>query len=97
MDSSSVRMTRTLVALASVEINGAPAELHIGSSAIPRNSSPSQVRRRISPKFSPMPLESGSSPNRVGNKSCLMASKPLDFKGFLASPQYRNLGGFWEA
>src|SRR5208282_2924187 len=39
----------------------------------------------------------GSSPNRVGKKSCLKAPKPLDFKGFLASPQYRNLGGFWEA
>ena len=39
----------------------------------------------------------GSSPKRVGKNSCLRASKPLVFKGFLASSQCRNLGGFGEA
>jgi hypothetical protein len=29
----------------------------------------------------------GSSPKRVGKKTCLMTSKPLDFKGFPAFPQ----------
>ena len=39
----------------------------------------------------------GSSPKRVGKNSCRRASKPLVFKGFLASSQCGNLGGFGEA
>ncbi|HKM80620.1 MAG TPA: hypothetical protein VJY15_06615 [Candidatus Acidoferrum sp.] len=39
----------------------------------------------------------GSSPKRVGKKPRLRASKPQDFKGFLASRLFRNVVGFWEA
>ena len=60
MVSSSVRMTRTLAGLAAVEINGSPAALRPSSRSIPRNSSPSQARRRTSGEFSPMPPEKTS-------------------------------------
>ncbi len=71
MVSSSVRMTRTLVGLASVEISGSPAAFRPSSRAIPRNSSPSQARRRTSGEFSPMPPEktSESSPPRAAARA----------------------------
>ena len=55
MSSSSVWMTRTLPQPPSREISGAFLASRFESSSMPRNSSPSQIRFRITGAFSPMP------------------------------------------
>ena len=55
INSSSVRMTRTLTGPWSVEIRSAQEAFRPSSRAIPRNPSPAQIRRRISGACSPIP------------------------------------------
>src|SRR5271157_4230417 len=54
-NSSSVRMTRTATRPSSVEMTGALAALRRSSREMPGNSSPSQMRCRVSGEFSPIP------------------------------------------
>ena len=60
IDSSSVRITRTWTREPSAVITGSPFWLRTGSSVMPRNSSPAQMRARASHEFSPMPPEKTS-------------------------------------
>jgi hypothetical protein len=60
ISSSSVRITRTVARLASVEITAAFVALRDAFSSMPRKPSPSHFRERMGGQFSPMPAKKTS-------------------------------------